>query len=70
MESEADRVGIELAAKAGYNPNAAVTLWDKMASFGGAQPEFLSTHPSPASRKQELQALVPVMQGFDEHARH
>jgi predicted Zn-dependent protease len=70
MESEADRIGIELAAKAGYDPNAAVTLWDKMAALGGTQPEFLSTHPSPASRKQELQALVPAMQGFYEQARH
>ncbi len=61
-ESEADRIGIELAAKAGYDPRAAVTLWTKMAKLGGARPPaFLSTHPSPDNRRQTLQALVPQM---------
>ena len=61
-ESEADRIGIELAAKAGYDPRAAVTLWEKMGKVGGSKtPAFLSTHPSPADRKQKLQALVPQM---------
>lgn len=61
-ESEADRIGIELAAKAGYDPRAAVTLWEKMGKVGGnAPPQFLSTHPSPANRKQALEALVPQM---------
>jgi Zn-dependent protease with chaperone function len=57
-ESEADRIGIELAARAGFDPRAAVTLWEKMAKQGGAQPEFLSTHPSPEHRMKDLQALV------------
>ncbi len=61
-ETEADRIGIELAAKAGYDPRAAVTLWEKMAKVGGSQPpQFLSTHPSPANRQQTLRALVPQM---------
>lgn len=66
-ESEADSVGIELAAKAGYNPNAAVTLWEKMLGAGnGGSPEWLSTHPDPASRLQAMRAkaqqLMPVYQ--------
>ncbi len=64
-ESEADRIGIELAAKAGYDPAAAVTLWQKMAAQGGSTPpEFLSTHPGPGNRQQELAKLVPRMQPF------
>jgi predicted Zn-dependent protease len=57
-ESEADRIGIELAARAGFDPRAAVTLWEKMAKQGGTQPEFLSTHPSPEHRMKDLQTLV------------
>lgn len=54
-EIEADRIGVELAARAGYDPRAAITLWQKMASVGGERPpEFLSTHPSPASRMGDL----------------
>lgn len=69
-ESEADRYGIELAARAGYNPRAAVSLWEKMASTGGGQPpQFLSTHPSPANRIQALSALVPQMLPLYEKAR-
>jgi predicted Zn-dependent protease len=54
-EAEADRIGVELAARAGYDPRAAVSLWQKMAALGGnAPPEFLSTHPSAASRTTDL----------------
>jgi predicted Zn-dependent protease len=61
-ESEADRIGIELAAKGGYDPRAAVTLWQKMAKVGGGRmPQFLSTHPAPHNRQQTLNALVPAM---------
>jgi len=67
-ETEADRIGIELAAKAGYDPRAAVTLWEKMGKVGGGsrQPQFLSTHPAPENRKRALGALVPRMMPYYE----
>ena len=66
-ESEADQIGIELAAKAGYDPRAAITLWQKMAKVGGkGPPEFLSTHPSPENREKKLTALVPQMMPYYE----
>jgi predicted Zn-dependent protease len=59
-ESEADIVGMELAARAGYDPQAGVTLWQKMlAANKGAPPQFLSTHPSGATRIQDIQAKLP-----------
>jgi predicted Zn-dependent protease len=70
MESEADRVGIELAAKAGYDPNAAVSLWRKMAQAGNrGGPEFLSTHPSDERRLQTLAELAPQMMPIYKTAR-
>jgi len=66
-ESEADRIGIELAAKAGYDPHAAVTLWEKMAKVGGdgtSRMDFLSTHPAPVKRMETLAALVPQMMPY------
>lgn len=56
-EAEADQIGIELAARAGYDPKAAVTLWEKMAKGGNGPPEFLSTHPSPQNRAARLAQL-------------
>lgn len=61
-ESEADRIGIEIAARAGYHPAAAVSLWQKMARSGNGPPEWLSTHPSPQSRIGALSAMVPKME--------
>ena len=50
-ETEADLIGIELAARAGYDPRAGITLWQKMAAASkGAPPEWLSTHPASAAR--------------------
>lgn len=70
MEAEADRIGIELAARAGYRPEAAATLWGKMAAKAGArQPVFLSTHPAPASRQRDLAALAVQMRPLYEEAR-
>jgi predicted Zn-dependent protease len=64
-ESEADRVGMEIAAKAGYDPRSAATLWAKMGKAGGkGPPQFLSTHPSPDNRQQTLAALAPQMMGY------
>ncbi len=64
-ESEADRIGIELAARAGYDPQAAVTLWQKMNEVGGRRPpQFLSTHPDPENRQARLAALVPEMMPY------
>jgi predicted Zn-dependent protease len=61
QESEADQIGLELMARAGYDPRAAVTLWNKMASIEGAggQPKFLSTHPAPKERIKDIEKKLP-----------
>ena len=64
-ESEADLVGMELAARAGYNPAAGVTLWQKMGAVSkGAPPEFLSTHPSGPTRINDIQDNLPKVEGL------
>lgn len=69
-EAEADQIGIELAARAGYDPKAAVTLWEKMAKVGGkGPPQFLSTHPSPQNRAAQLAELGAQVQPLYEAAR-
>ena len=68
-ETEADQIGIELAARAGYDPRAAVTLWQKMAKEGGGPPEFLSTHPSPQNRVQRLNELIAKVDPYYRQAQ-
>ncbi|MGM0553401.1 MAG: M48 family metallopeptidase [Pseudomonadota bacterium] len=70
MESEADAIGIELAARAGYNPDAAPALWQKMASLSnGRPPALLSTHPAPESRQRELTRLAGKFRPVYDEAR-
>ncbi len=70
-ESEADQIGIELAARAGYDPRAAVTLWEKMGKESGSKqpPEFLSTHPAPQNRAARLAELGAQVQPYYVAAR-
>nr|WP_184705226.1 M48 family metallopeptidase [Comamonas odontotermitis] len=69
-ESDADLVGLEMAARAGYNPQASVTLWEKMGQAnGGGGIGFLSTHPTGPDRIAKLQANVPKVAGLYEQAR-
>lgn len=71
-ESEADLVGLELAARAGFAPQAGASLWRKMAAAsggGGGNIAFLSTHPSGPQRIRDLQANEPKVQGLYERAR-
>ncbi len=71
-ESEADLVGLELAARAGFAPHAGASLWRKMAAAsgsGGGNLAFLSTHPSGPQRIRDLQANEPKVQGLYERAR-
>lgn len=65
QESEADQIGLVLMAKAGYDPNAAITLWQKMQRASqGEPPQFLSTHPSSSNRIATLQALMPKVMPY------
>ncbi len=66
-ETEADRIGVELAARAGYDPRAAISLWQKMGQTGGSEsPKFMSTHPPRADRVKDLtnysEKVMPLYQ--------
>jgi predicted Zn-dependent protease len=60
-ESEADIVGLRYAIRAGYDPNEAPALWERMAALGDSGPEWLSTHPDPLARAQKLREMIPVL---------
>jgi predicted Zn-dependent protease len=69
-EQESDYIGVELAARAGYDPRAALTLWQKMGqASGGGPPEWLSTHPSNETRLRDLQTYVQKVTPLYEKAR-
>jgi predicted Zn-dependent protease len=69
-EQEADEIGVELAARAGYDPRAAISLWQKMTHLGGSRPpEFLSTHPNPESRIQDLERTTAVVMPLYEQSK-
>lgn len=70
-ENEADKIGLEMMARAGFDPGAAVAMWRKLAASaeGPARLEFLSTHPSYASRISELTALQPIVTPYFRQAR-
>jgi predicted Zn-dependent protease len=62
-ESEADKVGLDVAARAGFNPRAGVTLWQKMgAASKGSPPQWLSTHPAGTARIQQIESTLPTVQ--------
>jgi len=69
-ETEADRMGVELAARAGFDPHASVSLWQKMGKLGGGKPpEWLSTHPSDERRTRDLQNYSERVMPLYEAAR-
>lgn len=70
QESDADLIGVELMARAGFDPNESVTLWQNMGRAGGAAPpEFLSTHPSSTTRISQLQAAIPKVMPLYQQAQ-
>lgn len=69
-ETQADLVGLELAARAGYDPRAGITLWNKMSAANkGAPPQWLSTHPAGSSRIAEIERNLPKVMPIYERAK-
>jgi predicted Zn-dependent protease len=68
-ETEADLVGMELAARAGYNPRAGISLWQKMSAGSAGSPEWLSTHPSGSTRIADIEKSLPQVMPLYEKAR-
>lgn len=60
-ELESDRLGVRYAHAAGYDPNGALTLWQKMGALGGSPPEFLSTHPGANNRQAVIRAEIATL---------
>lgn len=69
QESEADEIGLFIAADAGYDPRAAIPLWERMGASGGGTPEFMSTHPSEDTRIKRLSKLMPKATAMYEAAK-
>lgn len=70
QEREADLIGLDLMAKAGFDPRESIALWQNMAKAGGGQPpEFLSTHPSHGTRMHDLEARMPIAMPVYEDAK-
>ena len=63
QETDADKAGVDLVIKAGYDPKYAITFWEKMAKRGGGEPQFLSTHPSPENRIKVLEEYIAQKEG-------
>jgi predicted Zn-dependent protease len=69
-ESEADLVGMDMAARAGYDPRAAITLWKKMGQAAkSSPPQWISTHPSGTTRIADLQKNLPRVMPLYERAK-
>jgi predicted Zn-dependent protease len=66
QESEADHIGLILMAKAGYDPSASVSFWERMEQAGGGKspPEYLSTHPSHGTRVKQIEGWLPEAEGY------
>ena len=63
-ESEADYMGLIFMTMAGYDPNVAITFWQKMSAGGASVPEFMSTHPSDATRIKDIQKILPALNKY------
>jgi len=70
QEYEADNIGLVLSAKAGYNPNSALSFWEKFSKAGRTAPEYLSTHPAPTNRIAKIRALLPKVMPIYQANKH